>query len=116
MSSLAMTTEPQKQDDDLDGFDSTAGILAYIYSKEGAEGLRQLLEMAPSDRESLERDAEELKAVGLPEVTAIVLEFAEAIRSRADEVCPHFGTTYAAWGRRFPYRNCPCAQCRPPQG
>jgi hypothetical protein len=95
------TTEPQEQDDVLDGFDSTAGVMAYIYSKEGAEGLRQLLEMAPSDRKSLERDAEELKAVGLPLVADIVLEFADRLPENANPFDPETdAANWRDWNRR----------------
>jgi hypothetical protein len=94
------TTEPQDQDG-LDGFDSPAGVMAYIYSKEGAEGLRQLLEMAPSDRESLERDAEELKAVGLPDVAAIVAEFAVGLPPEANPFDPETdAANWRDWNRR----------------
>jgi hypothetical protein len=67
-------TEPQE--DDFDGFDSSAGVMAFVYSEDGAEGLRTLLALSASDQESLLRDVQELTEVGLPDVAAIVAEVA----------------------------------------
>ena len=67
-------TEPQG--DDFDGFDSSAGVLAFVYSENGAEGLRALLALSACDQESLLRDVQELTEVGLPDVAAIVAEVA----------------------------------------
>lgn len=68
-----MTTEAKG---DFDGFDTSAGVMAYVYSKEGAESLRVLLAMVAAERETLERDAQELLGIGLPDVAQIVLEAA----------------------------------------
>jgi hypothetical protein len=67
-------TKPQQ--DDFDGFDSSAGVMAFIYSEDGAEGLRALLALSACDQESLLRDVQELTEVGLPDVAAIVAEVA----------------------------------------
>jgi hypothetical protein len=83
---VPMTTEPQDQD--FDGFDSPAGIMAYVYAKSGVVGLRELLALIDSDQESLLRDAEELHAVGLPVVEAIVMEVAASSPSARDR-CPY---------------------------
>ena len=88
MPSLMTTNEPQKQDNDFDGFDSTAGVMAFVYSKEGSEGLRALLTLLAADRESLLRDADELAVVGLPHVSDIVTEAAESAPKDYGK-CPH---------------------------
>jgi hypothetical protein len=82
-----MATNEPHEEQDLDGFDSTAGVMAFIYAKEGAEGLKALLALLGAEREMLERDAQELIDVGLPDVAAIVAEAAGSAPSEA-ELCP----------------------------
>ena len=66
------------EDADLfDTADSAAAIEAYIFSEYGADGLKELLCLVDTDRESLERDALELEQVGLSKPAAIVAEFAK---------------------------------------
>jgi hypothetical protein len=82
-------------------FDEIAPALAFCHMKYGAEGLHQMLQWmvdpssAPAEikrehgddwpnrchtsRENFERYAEELEAVGLPEVAAIVVEYAATV-------------------------------------
>lgn len=93
--------------DDLDGFDSSAGVMAYVYSKEGAEGLRALLATLGAMRETLERDAAELQQVGLPDVAQIVLEAASDAPPEAIALCPYdpedrcnYQSWHAAYQRR----------------
>jgi len=50
----------------FEGFQTTASILAFVHLEFGADGLKELLSLVEIDRESLERDAAELSAVGLP--------------------------------------------------
>ena len=90
-------TEPQE--DDFDGFDSSAGIMAFVYSEDGAEGLQTLLALSASDQESLLRDVQELSEVGLPDVAAIVAEAADDAPTQSN---PHpDGTANARdWNRR----------------
>jgi hypothetical protein len=75
---------------DFNDFPSSAAILAYTYKKVGAEGVRVMLAMmlcpspicpTPADREALEKQAEELAAIGLPEIAEIVLEYAAKART-----------------------------------
>jgi hypothetical protein len=91
-------TEAENQDD-MDGFDSSAGVMAYIYSKEGAEALRALLALMAAEREMLERDAKELIEVGLPAVADIVLEAAANTPPKQN---PHPEETadWRDWNRR----------------
>jgi hypothetical protein len=66
-------------EDDLSPFkdaDLVSATMAYVHAKMGANGLRALLAEITTDRESLQRDANELAEVGLPEVGAIVLQAA----------------------------------------
>jgi hypothetical protein len=59
------------------------------------------LVLNPSDRESLERDAEELKAVGLPDVAAIVAEFAVGLPPEANPFDPETdAANWRDWNRR----------------
>jgi hypothetical protein len=60
--------------DPFERADSPAAIMAYVYAKMGADGLMALLSQVVTDKESLEQDAAELNAVGLPDVATIVLE------------------------------------------
>jgi len=65
------------EDADLfDTADSAAAIQAFVYAEYGADGLKELLSLVEIDRESLERDAAELSAVGLPLPAEIVREHA----------------------------------------
>jgi hypothetical protein len=65
------------EDADLfDTADSAAAIEAFIFSEFGADGLKELLSLVEIDRESLERDAAELSAVGLAKPAEIVREHA----------------------------------------
>jgi hypothetical protein len=90
--------------DDLNPFDgavSCGAIYAAVYQECGADGLRYMLDgmLAGSfndiegqpftvSRESLERDAEELRAIGLPHVAALVMEAAgKAVPARILD-CP----------------------------
>jgi hypothetical protein len=90
--------------DDLNPFDgavSCRAIYAAVYQECGADGLRYMLDgmLAGSfndiegqpftvSRESLERDAEELRAIGLPHVAALVMEAAgKAVPARILD-CP----------------------------
>jgi hypothetical protein len=64
-------------DDMFAGADSSGAILGFVYSEFGAGGLKELLALIETDRESLERDAAELGAVGLAKPAEIVSEFAK---------------------------------------
>jgi hypothetical protein len=69
-----LTTE-----DEFDPFrdaDSVSAVMAYVHAKQGKKGLQALLAEITADQGSLQRDANELAAIGLPEVSAIVLEAA----------------------------------------
>jgi hypothetical protein len=83
----------------FDDFEGGADIMAYIHRQYGDEGLRDLLAEIEADRESLERDAAELQAIGLPEVAAIVAEIAA---NTPEPTCPFpEGTANARdWLRR----------------
>jgi hypothetical protein len=100
MMPMPMPTEPQDQDD-FDGFDSTAGVMAYAYSRQGSEGLHELLAEIDDDRESLERGAAELEQVGLPAVAAILQEYAGT--------APEAGSS-----NPFPRRYCQRQRLEPP--
>src|SRR2546423_767754 len=63
--------------DPFDTADSSAAILAFIHAEYGADGLKELLSLIDSDRESLERDAAELNGVGLAKPAQIVSEAAK---------------------------------------
>jgi hypothetical protein len=66
-------------EDDLGPFkdaDSVSATMAYVHAKMGKDGLKALLSQVETDKETLERDAAELDAVGLPDVATIVMEAA----------------------------------------
>jgi hypothetical protein len=73
---MAKIDNTPKEPDPFDKADSPSAIMAYVFSKMGKDGLIALFSQVETDKESLERDAAELDAVGLPEVAAIVLEAA----------------------------------------
>ena len=100
-------------------FESAGEILGFVwkYDREKGQGekegkglctpslLRQVLEIrqtsdTPPTREFLEDTADELKAVGLNQAAAIVLEFAEKAASETD-LCPFAANTANArsWHR-----------------
>ena len=68
---------------------SVAAIMAFVHLKLGDEGLCDLLETIDADQESLERDAAELEEIGLPDVAAIVAEFAANSLSARKLYCPY---------------------------
>jgi len=63
----------------FEGFQTAASILAFVHLEFGADGLKELLSLVEIDRDSLERDAAELSAVGLPKPAEIVREYAALI-------------------------------------
>jgi hypothetical protein len=73
--------------------------MAYVYSEDGAEGLRALLALLATDQESLLRDVQELTEVGLPDVADIVMEAAASAPPKQN---PHpEGTAdWRDWNRR----------------
>jgi hypothetical protein len=80
-----------EQADPFDAFETSAEIFAFVFKKGGARDLRRLLDMPPGERatrEYLEATAAELEQVGLPQVAAIVAEYAPTRPSRLD-LCPH---------------------------
>jgi hypothetical protein len=73
----------------FDAFDDCSSMFAFIHFTYGEAGLAELLEAMGSDQESFERYASELEAVGLPNVAAIVLEYAaDALPERVLR-CPY---------------------------
>jgi hypothetical protein len=60
----------------LDVFESASEIAAFVYAKFGGSALRQAFETADVDQEFLDRAAEELAAIGLGKVAAIVSSIA----------------------------------------
>lgn len=74
---MAKIDNNPKEPDPFDKADSPAAIMAYVFSKAGEDGLRALLDQIETDKESLERDATELDAIGLLDVAAIVKEAAK---------------------------------------
>jgi hypothetical protein len=82
-----MTTE-QEDPNPFDSFDSAASIMAFCRLHFGEDGLRGLLALIEADHESLERDAQELEAIGLPKVAAIVSEAAVQAPSELER-CPY---------------------------
>jgi hypothetical protein len=100
------TIEPQEQGD-LDGFDTSAGVMAFIYAQCGVIGLRELLAMINCAQEDLLRDAEELQAVGLPVVEAIVREVAAAAPPERVSRCPYDeadAANYQSWQASYDRR------------
>lgn len=96
-----MKIEPQAPEPDpFAHANSPSAIMAYVFSKMGKDGLKALLSQAETDKESLERDAAELDAVGLPEVAAIVLEAAAGALPVHVMHCPYAETdthNYDSW-------------------
>jgi hypothetical protein len=90
-------------EDDLGPFkeaDSVSATMAYVHAKMGANGLRALLAEITADQESLQRDANELTKVGLPDVAAIVLEAAANALPANVMHCPYAETdshNYESW-------------------
>lgn len=103
-----MKIEPQATEQDpFVHANSPPAIMAFIHAKMGAEGLQALLAEITADRESLERDAAELDAVGLPDVATIVMEAASTALSAGVMYCPYdesnahnFDSWQAAYHRR----------------
>src|SRR5215212_8446632 len=91
------------EDADLfDTADSAAAIEAYVFSEFGADGLKELLSLVEIDRESLERDAAELSAVGLPKPAEIVRDYAvlaPSARNSGARTRPRTGATGNHGGR-----------------
>jgi hypothetical protein len=80
--------------------DSVAAIMAYVHAKMGKDSLKAFLSQVETDKESLERDAAKLDAVGLPEVAAIVLEAAANALPANILLCPYAETdshNYEGW-------------------
>jgi hypothetical protein len=109
-----MKIDSDPEPDLFDKADSSAAIMAYIHATMGEDGLKALFNLTDKktllyliDRESLERDAAELGAVGLPDVAAIVREAAQMpgaeprdYSSPRDEkllICPFPETDQTNW-------------------
>jgi hypothetical protein len=91
-------TEPA--DDMFASADTSAAILAFVFSEYGADGLKELLSLVEIDRESLERDAAELTAVDLPRPAEIVAEHAKQSQPAIELWNPYSEDDYAnhsAW-------------------
>jgi hypothetical protein len=97
----------QLADKPADGGRGGAGVMARVYSKEGAEGLEALLAIIDAERELLERDAAELEAVGIKAAADIVLEYAaDALPERVLR-CPYAPEdrcNYESWQRSYENR------------
>jgi hypothetical protein len=97
-----------REPDPFDKADSPSAIMAYVFSKAGKEGLIAILSQIETDRETLERDAAELDAVGLPEVAAIVMEAAANALPANVMHCPyseddvHNYQSWQSYQRRHP--------------
>jgi hypothetical protein len=124
-----------------DANDLMAATLNWVFLNDGEQALRDVLEtmlvhptaeflakakatltlqdyevesMAKgTSRESLEKTAAELEAMGLSQVAGIVVEVAETLPRKAD-VCTSKGP-YWSGGKMFPDRDCRCRKCRPPK-
>ena len=84
-----MPTITEIAPDPMEAFKTTASVMAYIHQVAGPEGLNELLAMIEIDQERLEQDAEELRAIGLETVAAIVAAFAaDALPERVLH-CPY---------------------------
>jgi hypothetical protein len=86
---MAKIDNTPKEPDPFDKADSPSAIMAYVFSKMGKDGLKALLSQVEADKDSLERDAAELDAVGLAEVAAIVLEAAASALPASVMHCPY---------------------------
>lgn len=78
-------------------FETSAEIMAYVYSRHGADELRKLLRMPfkNATREGLEDDAAELQQVGLAKAAAIVREAAQKALPETDmRFCPYMAEPY----------------------
>lgn len=93
-----MTERPEQ--DDFGGFDTSAGVMAFIHQKCGDDGLRQLLAEIGPDRDSLLKDAAELEAIGLFAVASIVAEIAA---NTPEPTCPfpEGSANFRDWQRRY---------------
>jgi len=69
--------------------DSASAIMPYVHAKMGANGLRALSAEITADRESLQRYANELTEVGLPDVATIVMETANGALLANVMHCPY---------------------------
>ena len=86
----------------FEGFQTAASILAFVHLEFGADGLKELLSLVEIDRDSLERDAAELSAVGLPKPAEIVREhaaLAPTARNSGARTRPRTGATGNHGGR-----------------
>lgn len=105
---MAKIDNTTKEPDPFEKADSPSAILAYVFSKAGEEGLRELLTHIETDKESLERDAAELDAVGLPDVAAIVMEAAAGALPASVMHCPYAETdtrNYESWMAAYQRRH-----------
>jgi hypothetical protein len=102
-----MATMTETAPDPMEAFKTTASIMAFVYAQCGVVGLRELLSLIDCDQETLLRDAEELKAVGLPVVEAIVREVAATAPSARELYCPYEPedrANYQSWQQSYDRR------------